>query len=205
VLSDLSDLAVDISLDEIDVAEISIGQEARVIVDAFPDVELSGEVTAIAPVADTQSGVVIYPVEIGLAPVELPVRAGMPADVEIVVASQESALIVPLRAVTTVDGRSAVLRQSTDAGEVGPSDAPSRPPRDGQTEGEGGPARNTAAVGYEKVPVTLGIVTDTEVEITSGLSEGDVVAVVTTSAQTPTDERTPGMGMLFGAGGAGRK
>ncbi len=110
VISDLATLVVDVNLDETDVAQIKVGQEALVGVDAFPDAGLTGEVTHIAPVATTQSGVVLYPVTIRLAPTDLPVRAGMTADVEIVMVSQENALIVPLRAVHTEGGQSYVNR-----------------------------------------------------------------------------------------------
>jgi HlyD family secretion protein len=173
VVSDLAVLEVDVNLDETEVAQISVGQEALVSVDAFPDVELTGEVMYIAPVAETQSGVVLYPVTIRLAPTEIPVRAGMTADVEIVSASQENALIVPLRAVHTEGERAYVYRL------VG-----------GQTE---------------QVAVELGMMTETEVEITSGLAEelalslveGDVVSVVAAPTQGSTG-RGFGPGGMFG-------
>jgi HlyD family secretion protein len=110
VISDLSVLEVEINLDDTDVAQVSVGQEAQVSVDAFPEADLTGQVTYIAPVAEVQSGVVLYPVTVQLAPTELPVRAGMTTDVEIVSASQKDALIVPLRAVHTEGGRSYVNR-----------------------------------------------------------------------------------------------
>jgi len=110
VLSDLSVLVVEINLDETDVAQVTVGQEALVSVDAFPDAELIGDVTYIAPVAETQSGVVLYPVTVRLEPNEFPVRAGMTTDVEIISASQEGALIVPLRAVHTEGERAYVYR-----------------------------------------------------------------------------------------------
>ncbi|MEA3459326.1 MAG: efflux RND transporter periplasmic adaptor subunit [Chloroflexota bacterium] len=153
VLSDLAALEVDVDLDETDVAQVTIGQEARVSLDAFPDVELTGEVTTIASVATTQSGVVLYPVTIRLVPTDLPVRAGMTADVDIVTASQEDALIIPLRAVKTEGGRSYVDRLVRGR--------------------------------IERVKVKLGLMTATEVEITSGLAEGDVVVVVPGSIQGP--------------------
>jgi len=112
VISDLETLVVDVNLDETDVARVAVGQEALVGVDAFPAAELTGEVTYIAPMAETQSGVVFYPVTMQLSPTELPVRAGMTADVEIVTASQEGALIVPLRSVHTEGGRSYVYRMA---------------------------------------------------------------------------------------------
>lgn len=110
VLSDLAVLEVEINLDETDVAQVAIGQEARVSVDAFPGVELTGEVTYIAPAAQTQAGVVLYPATIRLTPGELPIRVGMTADVEIVSASREDALIVPLRAIHTEGERAYVYR-----------------------------------------------------------------------------------------------
>ncbi|MBU0703439.1 MAG: efflux RND transporter periplasmic adaptor subunit, partial [Chloroflexi bacterium] len=167
VISDLSVLVVEINLDETDVAQVTVGQETLVSVDAFPDAELTGEVTYIAPVAETQSGVVLYPVTVKLLPTDLPVRAGMTADVEIVSASQEGALIVPLRAVHTEGGQSYVNRL------VG-----------GRTE---------------QVEVTLGLTTDTEVEITGGLAEGDVVSVVAAPTQSSTGQGF-GPGGMFGGG-----
>jgi multidrug efflux pump subunit AcrA (membrane-fusion protein) len=109
-----------------------------------------GRVTYVASVAESQSGVVLFPVTVRLSPSELPVRAGMTADVEITTASQEDALIVPLRAVHTDGGRATVDRVIGDQ--------------------------------IERVEVTLGLMTDTEIEITSGLSEGDVVVVVASAA-----------------------
>jgi HlyD family secretion protein len=191
VLSDLATLVVDINLDESDVAQISVGQEAIVSVDAFPDAELAGKVVDIAPVAEVQSGVVLYPVTVQLTPTGLPVRAGMTTDVEIVIASKENALIVPLRAVRSANGQSFVLRQVASAQTF--------PPAGAQQPGGGtGIGQRTVQVevsvdasgqpipfGFEQTQVTLGLMTETEVEIASGLEEGDVVSVVALSSQSP--------------------
>ncbi|MEE8391296.1 MAG: efflux RND transporter periplasmic adaptor subunit [Anaerolineae bacterium] len=109
VISDLETLVVDVNLDETDVAQIAVGQEVLVGVDAFPGAKLTGKVTYIAPVAEIQSGVVLYPVTVLLSSIELPVLAGMTADVEIIVASQENALIVPLRAAHSERGGDAYV------------------------------------------------------------------------------------------------
>lgn len=167
VISDLSVLVVEINLDETDVAQVTVGQEALVSVDAFPEAELSGEVAYIAPVAETQSGVVLYPVTVQLLPTEFPVRSGMTADVEIVSASQEGALIIPLRAVHTEGEQAYVYRV------VG-----------GQTE---------------QVEVELGMMTDTDVEVTNGLIEGDVVSVVAAPTPSSTGQGF-GPGGMFGGG-----
>ena len=167
VISDLSVLTVDVYLDETDVAQVAVGQKAQVSVDAFPEAEMTGEVTYIAPVAETQSGVVFYAVTVQLPSTEIPTRAGMTADVEIVSASQEGALIVPLRAVHTEDGRAYVERLAGNQ--------------------------------IERVEVTLGLMTETEVEITGGLAEGDVVVVVAAASSA----QGSGGGMMFGMFGGG--
>lgn len=175
VLSDLATLEVKVSLDETDVVEVSVGQEVRVRVDAFPGVEMMGEVTYIAPVAQELSGVVLYPVIVQLtlpgpsASAQIPsVRAGMTADVSIVTASREHALIVPLRAIKTEGERAYVDRLVGDQ--------------------------------LQRVPVSLGLMTDAEVEITDGLSTGDTVVVVASAAQNDFDRPSGPMGM-FGGGG----
>jgi HlyD family secretion protein len=67
-------------------------------------------------------------------------------------------------------------------------------------ETEGGQAYVTRVVGSasERVPVTLGLITETEVEILSGLAEGEVVAVYANPRQD-TNLQT-GMGEMFRGG-----
>ncbi len=172
VLSDLSALEVTINVDETDVPRVSVGQKARVTLDAFPDADLTGEVTSIAPVAQIASGVVFYPVTVRLQPTTLPVKAGMTANVEITVTSRENALLVPLRAIHSEGERTYVERL---------------------VEGDGWNGQTSRV---EQVDVTLGLMTDTQVEVTAGLAEGDVVIVV------PRAERKSGPPMpgLFGGG-----
>ena len=189
VLSDLADLAVDINLDESDVVRVKIGQKVRVTLDAFPDVELIGEVTYIAPVAQTQAGVVLYPVTISLAPSSakaLSLRAGMTADVDIIVASRENALIVPLRAIRSIDGQSFVLRATSGSTSVSRATAE-------RGQGRGGAGQELAVAGFEAVRVQLGLMSDTEVEIISGLAEGDVVSVAAIPSREEMRARPTGM------------
>jgi HlyD family secretion protein len=172
VVSDLSTLTVDVNLDETDVAQVELGQEVLVSVDAFPEAELSGEVTYIASVAETQSGVVLYPVTVQLAPTEVSVRAGMTADVEVIAASREDALIVPLRAVHTEGERAYVYRVV-----------------DGQTE-------------RVEVGLGLTTDTEVEIISSAdgaSVAEGDVVSVVAAPTQGST-ERGFGPGGVFGGG-----
>ena len=153
VLSDLSTLEVEVNLDETDVTRVEVGQTARVRLDAFPGVEITGEVTHIPSVARVESGVVFYPVTVRLTNLStdsgevVPARAGMVADVSVVVTGQEDVLIVPLRAVHTAESEGAYVERL-----VG-----------GQRE---------------RVDVTLGLMTETEIAVTGGLAAGDEILVV---------------------------
>jgi len=169
VLSDLA-LEVDVNLDETDVAQVKVGQNALLTIDAFPGVELAGEVTTIAPVAQVQAGVVLYPITVRLKPADagqlLPLRPGMTADVTVITASRESVLVIPVRAVKA-DGEHAYVDRLV-GGQV------------------------------ERAEVKLGMVTETEVEITSGVTEGDVVVVVAGPTQGSGDSLPGPLRMLVG-------
>ena len=73
--------------------------------DAFPDEVLEGQISEVAPAAEVQSGVVLYPVTVRVVATDLPLKAGMSATVDMVTAAVADALVVPVRAVTTVGER----------------------------------------------------------------------------------------------------
>lgn len=158
-LSDLANLDVDINLDETDVSRIEMGMKVVVTVDAFPGVEVSGEVIKIASTADVQSGVVLYPVTVRLDPIDpstgsgqaLPLRSDMTVNVMFTLDERKDTLVVPFRAVETESGQAYVTR--------------------------------VTASGSERVTVTMGLITDTQIEILSGIEEGDVVAVYANPVQ----------------------
>lgn len=193
ILADLATLIVDIGLDEGDIAQVSMEQAAVVTLDAFDDVELRGTITAIAPAADVQAGVVLYPVTIALDPTNLPVRAGMTADVEIVTSSAEETLLIPLKAVRSVGGGTFVLRKLAE-GETLRQPAVDQ----GQmTE----TMQQMIAQGFAPVSVELGLVTETHAEVLFGLEAGDVVSIA--SAASSNNDATDGMprpGMMMGGG-----
>jgi len=166
VLADLETLEVEIGLDESDIAKVAVGQPAVVAMDAFDDVELSGVVDHIEPTAQSQSGVVLYVVTVVLDATEIPVRVGMTADVEIVTTSAQGALIIPLKAVKSVNGKSYVDRRASDGS-------------------------------YAQTQIELGVMADTQVEVVSGLEEGDVVLVASASA-TPDNAPQGPFGMMGG-------
>lgn len=147
-VSDLSQLEVEVALDERDVADLALGQPARVSVDALPELSLEGEVVAISPTADTSSGVARFPVTIRVAELDERVRAGMSASVKIVTNVLEDAYALPLKAVTSRDGVSTV--RVLEAGAEGES-------------------------ATREVEVTLGRTVGDRVQVLEGLETGDRV------------------------------
>ncbi len=91
---------VDAILSEIDVAQVKQGQRASVSLDALPDVKITGELTSIAVIGKSTSGVVSYPVSIRLAPPQgVQLREGMSATATIVIQQANNVLLIPNGAV----------------------------------------------------------------------------------------------------------
>jgi HlyD family secretion protein len=163
-LSDVSVLEAEVNLDETDVVRIEIGMTVVVTVDAFPGMEVSGEVIEIAPTANVQSGVVLYPVTVRLDPTDLPLRSSMTVNVTFPIEQRSDALLVPFRAIETEGGQAYVTRLTTS--------------------------------GSERVAVTMGLITDTQIEILSGIGAGDVVTVYANPVQDTAVMHSP----IFGGG-----
>jgi len=164
ILSDLNLLEAVVNLDETDVTRVSVGMPVKITIDAFTGEVLEGVVTDIALAADVQSGVVLYPVTVLVKSGDLPLRPGMTIDVSFPIQEKKDALIVPFRAVETMDGQAFVTR--------------------------------ITAAGEERVPVTLGLITDTQIEILSGLNPGDVITVFANPVQDTELMTNP----MFGGG-----
>jgi macrolide-specific efflux system membrane fusion protein len=160
---------------ETDIATMQIGQAATVTVGAI-SADLTGTVTAIAPVAETSTsgGVVSYAVTVALNAPPATLRPGMTADVTVTTASANGVLAVP----------AAAIRGTSEAYTV---------------------LVLTAAGTPESRPVTVGLMTSSLVEIKSGLNAGDVV-ITGTSSQQRAGTTTGGQGNNFvvpGGGGGG--
>lgn len=165
-LTDVTVLEAEVNLDETDVVKIALGMQVVVTVDAFPGMEVNGEVIEIAPTAAVQSGVVLYPVTVRLDPTELRLRSGMTVNVTFPIEQRSDTLLVPFRAIETEGGQAYVTRVMASGREA------------------------------ERVAVTLGLITDTQVEILSGLEAGDVVTVYANPVQDSEVMKNP----MFGGG-----
>jgi HlyD family secretion protein len=87
---------ITVSVDEIDIDAIALGQAVEVGVDALPDTAVSGTITEIAPTSATSGGVVTYLVTINIDSAQADkLRPGMSASASIVVDEVADVLIVP--------------------------------------------------------------------------------------------------------------
>jgi HlyD family secretion protein len=105
VLADLSSFYVDVTVDEIDVAQLAPNQSVRLTLDAFPNMTLEGTVARIDPLATTGASVTSYNVRIETKTTDERVRSGMSANADIVVAEKANVLMVPRRAVRAEQGQ----------------------------------------------------------------------------------------------------
>ena len=92
-------LILEADVDEVDVAQLVVGQPAYLFFEALQGEGTTGQLSYIAPASTNVGGAVAFGVEISFVPGALPIRLGMTADVDIVVGSSEDALVVPNRAI----------------------------------------------------------------------------------------------------------
>ncbi len=110
VVSDLSDMEAQVDVDENDIVNIAIGQEAEIEVDALPGQTLKGVVREIANSANvagtgTSDQKTEFEIKIGIVDPPETLRPGMTASADVFTKTNESALSVPIEAVAvrTVD------------------------------------------------------------------------------------------------------
>jgi multidrug resistance efflux pump len=111
---DLNRLQVDAYVDETDIGKVHVGEEATFSVDAFPDREFIGKVTAIYPKALIQQNVVTYDVVVAIDNREGLLRPDMTTNTAITVAKREKVLAIPNQAVRREDGDRVVFVQEGD-------------------------------------------------------------------------------------------
>jgi HlyD family secretion protein len=107
-VADLTSLEINADIDEIDVANVQVGQSVDIRLDAFPGEKPSGKVIRLSPAASTQRGTTTYGAIVDLAPNNLKIRPGMGANLKIQTIEKKSVLLVPNRALKNVGTRKAV-------------------------------------------------------------------------------------------------
>ena len=195
VVADLAVMEAEILVDETDIDSLALGQPADVRVDAFEKEILKGKVTEIGSQAIVRGGSTAaaagggqpstqakdFKVTITLEQPPAGLRPGLNATADVTTAVREHVLTIPLQAV--------VMRAVDEKGE--PIDPSTGSPAEGGPKVQGATRRRADEKEGVFViengealfrPVKTGIVGETEIEVTDGLSEGQ--EIVTGSYKT---------------------
>jgi HlyD family secretion protein len=161
-IADLSEMEVEIEVDETDVVGLKVGQNVDVKVDALPSQVLQGTVTeigssAMEKVTTTQQESRDFQVKVTLVDPPKSLKPGLSASADIITAEKKGVVAVPISAL--------VLREKESK----------NPPSREKTEEEGVYVVDSGRAKF--VPVTKGIMGGLLIEVTSGLKEGQNVIV----------------------------
>ncbi|MBR2365730.1 MAG: HlyD family efflux transporter periplasmic adaptor subunit [Oscillospiraceae bacterium] len=154
---DLSYLVMTLGVDELDISNITAGQEVELTAEAVGGKKYQGVVTKVSVAGTSSNGVATYPVTIRIDEGE-GLRPGMTVDATIVLNSASDVLAIPAAALQR--GNTVLVTKDS------PSAANGTKPRD-----------EAAAEEFVSVEVTIGASDDEFIEITSGLQEGDQVGI----------------------------
>ncbi len=178
VIYDMSNYTFEMSVDELDVKSVKVGQDVTVTADAVSDKTFSGTVTNVSLESSSSNGVTNYPVTITLNDGLDELLPGMNVDGVIILDEAKDVISVPADAL--MRGNTVYVKDDTVK-----------------------EANGNVPAGFKSVEVTAGLVSEDYVEIKSGLTEGQEVYVAKTSVSTTQNAMTPGgMGGMGGMGGA---
>lgn len=192
-ISDLSVVEAVVQVDETDVPELSLGDSARVKIDAFPETTFTGRVTeignsAILPPASqqgSQDAAIDFEVVITLSEPPVELRPDLSATADIITEVRRNVVSIPIIALTIRDREDMDGVGEDPADEGGGDDEEA--PGDGEGSGDGGaldPSADDVEGVFllrdgtvEFVPVTVGIAGAEHFEVLegSGLAVGDTV------------------------------
>lgn len=104
-VADLTGLEIDADVDEIDVANVQVGQSAQVRFDAFPGQVFTGTITRLFPAASTQRGSTAYGAVASFDAKGTHIRPGMGTNLKILTVEKKGILLVPNRALKAAGTR----------------------------------------------------------------------------------------------------
>jgi HlyD family secretion protein len=176
----------EISLNEVDVANVKVGQKVNLTFDAIEDLEISGEIADVDTFGTVSQGVVTYDAKIIFDTQDDRVKPGMSVSATIITDVKTDCLMVPNSAVKSIGDNYYV-------------EVPSVNVSDESLQSTGGISLDS----YTQKTVQIGVANDTSTEIIDGLKEDDQVIVRTVTASTGKTTTSSGTS-LFNMGGSGK-
>ncbi|MDO8589639.1 MAG: efflux RND transporter periplasmic adaptor subunit [Armatimonadota bacterium] len=102
-IADISRMFALVNVDETDVAQIEVGQEVDITVEAYPDELFTGKVTKIAPQAQVDQNVTTVPVTVEVDIPDERLKPGMNVTCDFVTGRADDVLMVPNEAIRESD------------------------------------------------------------------------------------------------------
>jgi len=190
-IADMSVIEAEVEVDETDIPTVSLGQEAKVTIDAAPDKVFRGTVTEIgnspiqATTGTTGQKATNFKVVITITDSVPDVRPGFTCTAEIVTSRRANAVAVPIQSMTVremlFDASGAIIhepppvrkRQAPGAAVEPAATAPEPPSGQVRKETEGVFRLQDGRAVF--TPVAVGIAGERYFEVVSGLKAGDAV------------------------------
>ena len=102
-IPDLSEMYVDLKLEEVDRGKLQMGQEVRIRVDAIPDKEFTAKLDWISPIAALvfkggSTAEKTFPARATITNLDGRLRPGMSASTEVIIEKEPNVLLIPARA-----------------------------------------------------------------------------------------------------------
>ena len=168
----------EVSLNEVDVAKVKVGQKTTFTFDAIEDLSITGEVLEVDTIGTVTQGVVSYNVKIGFDTQDDRVKPGMSVSASIITEVKQNVLLVPNSAIKS---QGDIYYVETLSGSTLSTQA---------TANISGLTSNTFPVQKQ---IETGLANDSYTEVTDGLNEGDTVVTQTiTNTSSTTSTRQGG-------------
>ena len=164
-IADLSEILAEVDVDETEIVHVKLGQTVTVLVDALLDRKFGGKVVEIGSSGfnrPQQPDVTFFKVKVLLDQPDEALRPGMSARAEILTATSENALVIPIQA-------------AVERAPLKPKDAPAGPAAATDAETEIQVVFVIAKDRVEQRPITLGLSDSTSAEVVAGLTDGEGV------------------------------
>ena len=176
-VADLSQMEARVDVDENDVVLVSVGDEAKVKVDAFGDKEFKGKVTQIGNSAvskglGTQDEVVNFEVRVLIDDPGKQLRPGMSCDADVKTETKANVLAVPIQSVTARMDKPMMKEAEGEGNDMAAQEVK---PKNGKANKAKEVVFITKDNKAKMVEVKTGISDDTYIEIQSGLNGGEAV------------------------------
>ncbi len=203
IAQDLTKMQVDTNVDEADIGRVALEQEATFTVDSYPGQTFGGRVTQIRQAPQVIQNVVTYNTVVGVANPDLKLKPGMTANVKLLVARRDNALLVPNAAFRVrldgVGGGSGQRSAGAPNGAAGQGRAAGGPSGGGTGRGsearQADTSRQRLYVLADGKPVErqvkIGLSDGQRTEILEGVNEGDAVVLGLGQKTAPTTQGGP--------------